>query len=263
MGAERDAAGSPGAGVSTGGTRDSAGLEAGTTRSLAEDTRTGGAEVHGGLHAGGGLGGSTGAMGDVSGSGALGTTGTLGASGTSGATGTEYGALGFSRTAGTEGVAERATNRLGGMVDDVRGRAQDLGGRAQELAGQARERVTEAAGQARERLDGAVVRTQTFLDDQGVTERIRQNPMPALGIAFGLGYLLAGSSEHKGVVGKARGELRHAILGGVTAVVMREARGYLGNIAGGGTLGSFLGGSQGGSTAGMATHRPPSHREQL
>ena len=230
--------------MTPGSTRDTAGLEAGTTRSMAE----GGAEVHGGLHAGGSAGGSSAAMGD------MGRTGSTG----------EYGALGFSGTSQSEGLAERATNRIGGMVDDVREKAQDLTGRAQELAGQARERVADVAGQARERLDGAVDRASTFLDDQGVTDRVRANPLPALGIAFGLGYLIAGRSEHKGLVGKARGELRHAIIGGVTAVVAREARGYLGNVAGGGLLGQLFGGHQGsqGGTAGMQ-HRPPSHREQL
>ena len=222
--------------MSTGGTRDTSGLEAGTTGSVAG----GSAEVHGGLHAGGStLGGSSAAMGDM---------GRTGASG-------DYGALGFSGTAQTEGVAERATNRISGVVDSVKDRAQ-------ELAGQARERVGEVAGQARERASGALTQAQTFLDDQGVTERIRQNPLPALGLAFGLGYLIAGRSEHKGLVGRARGELRHAIVGGVTAVVAREAKGYLGNVSGSGLLGQLFGGQQGGGSAG-SMHRPPSHREQL
>jgi uncharacterized protein YjbJ (UPF0337 family) len=247
--------------MSTGGTRDTAGLEAGTSGSVAG----GGAEVHGGLHAGGSsLGGSAG----LSGSAATGSTlgGSSAAMGDRSSTSGEYGALGFSGNAGAEGVAEKATNRISGVVDSVKDRAQDLSGRAQEFAGQARERVGEVAGQARERASGALTQAQTFLDDQGVTDRIRQNPLPALGLAFGLGYLIAGRSEHKGLVGRARGELRHAIVGGVTAVVAREAKGYLGNVAGGGLLGQLFGqqgGGSGGSTSTASMHRPPSHREQL
>lgn len=242
--------------MTPGGTRDTAGLEAGTSGSVAG----GGAEVHGGLHAGGSsLGGSAGLSGSASTGGSSAAMGDMGRSSTTG----EYGALGFSGNAHTEGVAEKATNRISGVVDSVKDRAQDLSGHAQELAGQARERVGEVAGQARERASDALTQAQTFLDDQGVTDRIRQNPLPALGLAFGLGYLIAGRSEHKGLVGRARGELRHAIVGGVTAVVAREAKGYLGNVAGGGLLGQLFGGQQGGSTSAASVHRPPSHREQL
>ncbi|MDB4950879.1 MAG: hypothetical protein JWM27_3528 [Gemmatimonadetes bacterium] len=227
----------PGAG------RDDGGLNAGTTRSMAGD-RPGSAEVHGGLHAGGSPGGSTAAMGDTA---------------RTGSASDEYGALSFSRGAEEEGLREKATNRISGALED----AKDLGGRATELVGQARERAGEMAGEARERMTQAMGQAEDMLRRSGAIDRVKANPMPALGIAFGVGYLLAGSS--KGVVGKAKGELKHAVLAGLTATVAREARDYLGS-SGGGMLSQFLGGQGGGQTGrsgSTASHRPPSHREQL
>lgn len=236
----------------TGG-RDDAGLDAGTTRSMAGD-RLGGAEVHGGLHAGTGLGSST-AMGDT---------------GRAGSTTDEYGALSFSRGAEEEGVREKAANRIGGMADSVK----DLGGRASDLAGQAASKLSDVAGTARERLSPALGRAETLLDRAGVIERVRQNPLPALGIAFGVGFILAGSGERSAPVKWARKEVRGAVLGGLTAALAREARSYITG-AGGGMLENLMERVQGGGSAGSSrssgsfsatgqtVHRAPSHRENL
>jgi hypothetical protein len=236
------------------GGRDDLGLDAGTTRSMAGD-RLGGAEVHGGLHAGSGLGSST-AMGDT---------------GRTGGTTDDYAALSFSRGAEEEGVREKAANRIGGMADSVK----DLGGRASDLAGQAASKLSDVAGTARERLSPALDRAETLLDRAGVIERARQNPLPALGIAFGLGFVLAGSGERAAPVKWARKELRGAVLGGLAAALAREARGYVTG-AGGGMLGNLIERAQGGggsgsrsqsqgafSATGQPVHRAPSHRENL
>jgi ElaB/YqjD/DUF883 family membrane-anchored ribosome-binding protein len=234
------------------GGRDDAGLEAGTTRSMAGD-RLGGAEVHGGLHAGSGLGGTT-AMGDT---------------GRPGTTTDEYAALSFSRSAEQEGVREKAANRIGGMAESVK----DLGGRASELADQARSKLGDVAGSARERLAPALDRAETLLDRAGVMDRVRQNPLPALGIAFGVGFILAGSGERAAPVKWARKELRGAVLGGLAAALAREARSYVTG-AGGGMLESLMDRAQGGgsgsspressfSATGQVVHRAPSHRENF
>lgn len=244
-------AGTTGASDLPGGTRrDDASLDAGTTRSaaLGDQGTTGTGEVHSGLSVGR----------DVD---------------------TGYSAIGVAgstadRTSGTGGGSQQGGAM--GKVRDVAGQARD---RLQGMAGDLPNRVGDVTGQARQKAGEALGRAEQVLEERGVLDRVRENPLPALGIAFGLGFLLAGSGDDSGKRGGARGrggmlhdaktQLKGAIMGGLSAAVAQEGRNLLGMAQGkgnqGGILGSLLENLQGGGSSGGAggtQHRPPSHQER-
>lgn len=142
-------------------------------------------------------------------------------------------------SSGGEGAADK--------VQELAGHAKE---RAQEVAGQAKERTQEVVGQAKERAQELGERAREKLSSSGVLGRIQENPLPALGIAFGLGFLLAGSddssSRRGGKAAKAKSQLKGAILGGLSAAVAQEFRSMVGLGGQGGGLLSALQGGGGG-----------------
>jgi hypothetical protein len=259
MAAERDQAGASGPGMSGTG-RDAGGLNAGTSGSASMGDRgLGTAEVHTGLHSGGG---------------------------------DQYSGLQF---AGHE--------TGGGVGGRVREAAERVSGPVRNLAGNLGPRVSEAADTVRERARTVSDRAHETLERRGMLDRLRDNPLPVLGVAFALGFLLAARDEDDELGdsrrGRARSELREALMAGVTAGLAQGARGFLsqagsestgfvntlmdaflgqrgapesspstggGSRSGGGygsTGGATRGTSRGPATAGRtgATSRPPSHQE--
>ncbi len=166
---------------------------------------------------------------------------------------------------GGEGLRDQAMGRVRDVAGSVRERAQGL------MDGMPA--PGDVAGQAREKVGDALGRAQTLLEDRGVLNMVRDNPLPALGVAFGVGFLLAGKGDRNagGKMGQARNQLRGAIMGGLSAAVAQEARNLIGAQGGAGGLGGILGsvlgnlqGQGGGSRSGSgSTHRPPSHRESF
>lgn len=279
MAAERDEAGPSGPGLSGTG-RDTAGLEAGTTRSASFGDAPGTADVHAGI------------------------------------------AFNPQATA-DQGVRERVTSRVKDAAGTVGETAAGLGQRARSLAGDVADRAGDLAGQARERVGALGDRATQTLEDRGWLGRLRENPLPALGVAFAAGFLLSGGGRG-GKGQRVRGELRSAVAAGLSAGLAQGARAFLrnagaedgvinsllenlpvlggqaggsrgGGYSGGGGYGSSGGMSSGGRTGGMAsagrgsmsggrtggmsgsgrtagssyggatggTHRAPSHRENL
>lgn len=270
MAAERDEAGT-GTGLSGTG-RDHAGLEAGTTRSMAMGDAPGSADVHAGIA--------------------------------------------FNPTAGTdEGVTDRTVNRVKDVAGSVADAAGSLGSRARSMAGDVAERAGDVASKARDRMGALAEGARSQLEERGWLERMKENPLPALGVAFAAGFLLAGGGSGggsqlepgraRGLRGNAtrmRGELRGALAAGLSAGLAQGARAFLRNIGaedgvinsvmqnlpgmadegsmgggpmpsrarggGGGRMASsgprggraYAGGPQGG---GAGRHREPSHRETL
>ncbi|HET7233430.1 MAG TPA: hypothetical protein VFJ16_25695, partial [Longimicrobium sp.] len=145
MAAERDEAGPSGPGLSGTG-RDTAGLDAGTTRSMSMGDAPGTADVHAGIA--------------------------------------------FNPQA-EQGVRERVTSRVKDAAGTVAETAGGLGQRARSLAGDVAERAGDLASQARDRVEALNEAATDTLEQRGWITRLRENPLPALGVAFGVGFLLA------------------------------------------------------------------------
>lgn len=112
--------------------------------------------------------------------------------------------------------------------DDLRDRASDLGDRTSEWASRTRRKLDDTLHTVEDRL---------HLDESGIVQTIRENPILAAGMAFGVGFLLAGGprASRSGLIGTATGQLRSAVLGGLTAAVTQELHDLLeehGGIAG-------------------------------
>lgn len=226
MGAERDQAGSQGPGMSGAGY----GSTGGSNRDSA------------GLNAG--TSGSA-AMGDRAGSGEV-------HSGLhSGGRDDNYSGIAFSGSAsGQQGGGVR--DKVSGAADAVRDRAGEVG-----------ERASGAASGAKGRLGALSERANSALGGTGVLSRLQENPLPALGVAFAAGFLLAGgtnaSSRPNSPAARARQELRNALMSGASAGLAQGARGFL-DTAGRpegfantflrNLLGNVLGGSEGGQQGG-------------
>lgn len=241
MAAERDQAGTPGAGLNAGGR----GME-GTPGPGMGDPGRGSAEVHSGLHSG-----ATGG-------------------------GDPYGGLGFATPAPTAGSAGRSAEPEGGDPENLLGRARHL---AEDLG----HRAGDAASAARERVSGLRETTNRVLEKRGVIDRLRENPLPVLGIAFAIGFLVAGADDRNANTraARARRELRSALMGGLSAGIAQGVRSFLNETGneGSGFVASLLdnlsgegsdragGGSSGGGYGeggyGRTAPRRPSHQESF
>ena len=138
------------------------------------------------------------------------------------------------------GTMSDADNRSGSIADQARDQASNLADQARNRMGDVREQAGDALDQARNRVSGLMDQAQ---DSQPV-QMARDNPLPALGIAFALGFLLAGSSDTGGRLGKAKQQVKGAVMGGISAALAQELRNVMGG-QGAGVLDSLLGSRQG------------------
>lgn len=166
-----------------------------------------------------------------------------------------------SRPTGTTGTSSGGSSG-GSAMDEARSRADEVAGQAKEKASQLRDQAQGTLGQAKEKASQAMSQAQDKLKQAGVMERIEQNPLAAFGLAFGVGFLLAGSGssgKKRGTLGKAKNQLKGAVMGGISAALAQEAKDMLGTQSGqGGGLGdmidSFLG-NRGGQSSGSQESR--------
>lgn len=170
--------------------------------------------------------------------------------------------------AGAAGTMERVREGITERADELRGRARDeISGRMDEIRDRAGEKIDSAREEAGRLRDEFGDRANRALDQSGARERIQQYPLLALGAAFGLGYLLAGSGgEKRGMRGKVRDQARAIIITGVSAAVAQQARSMLGMESGqSGSLGDLFGSafgrdeSEGTSAAGRTGHGPSAY----
>ncbi|MBW3569804.1 MAG: hypothetical protein KY467_01745 [Gemmatimonadetes bacterium] len=150
----------------------------------------------------------------------------------------------------------------GGVGGRLREAAERVGGPVRNLG----PRVSDAAETVRERASTLRERANSALEKRGVLDRLRENPLPVLGVAFALGFLLAARDDDdeygESRRGRARSELRDALMAGVTAGLAQGARGFLSQAGSESTgfvntlmdafLGQGAGGSGGGSSSGGA-----------
>jgi hypothetical protein len=172
------------------------------------------------------------------------------------------------------GLQFAGSERQGGVGGRARGAAAGVRERASSLAGSLGSRAGETASAARERMSSVRQRANTALESRGLLDRLRENPLPVMGVAFALGFVLAGNDEWDDDepptrASRARRELRSALMAGLSAGIAQGARGFLNQAGseGGGFLNSVLEnlvgggeseydsersyGSTGGSTGGM------------
>jgi ElaB/YqjD/DUF883 family membrane-anchored ribosome-binding protein len=129
-------------------------------------------------------------------------------------------------------MVDEAREQAHEKMDQVKAKAEELRGRAEETLGQARTRASEAIDRAESELE----------ERTGVITMIRENPLPALGVAAAAGFLIAGSRSRKRgrVMNMATSQLRTAIVAGVSAALAREFRSIMDEQ--GGSLASLFGG---------------------
>ena len=157
--------------------------------------------------------------------------------------------IAFNANAGTEeGVRERTVNRVKDVAGDVADAASGLGERARTVASDVADRAGDLASRAKERVGALADRAQGALEERGWLDRMKENPLPALGVAFAAGFLLAGGGTSagaetgmgggttgggrslRGSASRVRGELRGALAAGLSAGLAQGARAFLRNV---------------------------------
>jgi len=156
--------------------------------------------------------------------------------------------IAFNANAGTEqGVRERTVSRVKDVAGDVADAASGLGDRARSVAGDVADRAGDFASRAKDRVGALADQAQSALEERGWLDRLKENPLPALGVAFAAGFLLAGggtgggemetggggtggSRSLRGSASRVRGELRGALAAGLSAGLAQGARAFLRNV---------------------------------
>lgn len=163
---------------------------------------------------------------------------------------------GAPRTGGsTMGAADRAAGAAENAVDQAKDKAHELADRAQDKAGDLADQAKQKAGEAKQKASEALDQAERKLEESGVLDKIRDNPLAALGVAVGIGFLLAGdgddgdkgqSRKKGGMASKAKHQLKGAVMGGLSAAMAQEFRSFLGQ---GGSAGGLFSSLMGGDDA--------------
>lgn len=149
-----------------------------------------------------------------------------------------------------EGMSGKFDTHGGGAKEftrRVRERAEDAFGSARDRSSDLRDRVGGAAHRARDRAEYFIDEAEETLDARtGVLRSARSNPLAALGIAFAVGFLLAGDrgEEMEGrhpTAAKAKNQIKGAIMGGVSAAISQQLRSFIEEQGGIGALLSAIG----------------------
>ena len=97
-------------------------------------------------------------------------------------------------------LTDKAKDAASAVADKARNLASQVSDRASEMASDVGDTVSQTAHQAMHRVSDGWEASRNYLQQEGfsgiaddVTNLVRRNPLPALFIGFGLGFLLARS----------------------------------------------------------------------
>jgi hypothetical protein len=141
-------------------------------------------------------------------------------------------------------MKEQATDRAREMMDEAGRKVDEMGDRAKRMASQAGDRASDLFDRAEDEIE----------ERTGLMSKAGDYPLAALGIAFGVGFLLAGSSDDESTAGRAKHRVRGALMSGVGAAVSGQVRSYVEKQGGiSGLMDSLTGGGAGNTQAGAAS----------
>lgn len=175
--------------------------------------------------------------------------------------------------AGEQDAADRARDKANEVKDEAKAKAQQATDQARGKMDEAKQRAGEMADEARTKAEDTLHRAESTLEERThLVSRAQDNPVAALGIAFGVGFLLAGGGDEeeeedgrkrragqrprrkrKSALSGAKRQLTGAVMGSLSAALTQQVKemvqrgdlpGTLGDIAN-----QFLG-TQGGGKRG-------------
>lgn len=119
-----------------------------------------------------------------------------------------------------------------GEGESIRDRAAEAFEGMQERGAELRDRLGDAAHRARRRTGRLFDAAEERLEERtGALRAVERNPLAALGIAFALGFLLAGDSDEtetrRPALAKAKNQIKGAIMGGISAAISQQIRTFI------------------------------------
>lgn len=113
----------------------------------------------------------------------------------------------------------------------MRDRAEEAFDGARARSGDLRDRVGGAANRARRQAGYLFDEAEDTLETRtGMLGAAQARPMAALGVAFAIGFLLAGDNEEPErptSLSKARNQIKGAIMGGISAALSQQLRTFI------------------------------------
>jgi ElaB/YqjD/DUF883 family membrane-anchored ribosome-binding protein len=147
-----------------------------------------------------------------------------------------------SRVDGVRERVENASDELHARASEAQERARDMTSRAARMGEKARDTIGNASADARRMANEIKDRADRAADESGARSFIDRHPLAALGVSFGVGFLLAGSGgDTHGMRGRAKTRIRSALVGAASAAMAQQARAMLGMESGqAGGLGNLM-----------------------
>lgn len=132
-----------------------------------------------------------------------------------------------------EELRARARQTADGASDRFEAFRRNTAERIEDVAHRSRQRAGEVLGRAEQKLE----------EKTNLVSTVQEYPLAAIGIAFGAGFLLAGSRDRDGGshrMSHAIDQLKGALVGSLSAAVSRELRAFVDDQGGPGALAEKL-----------------------
>lgn len=136
--------------------------------------------------------------------------------------------------------AGRPPTRSEELRASARQSADSASDRFEALRRNTAERIDDVAQRGRQRAGEVLGRAEQKLDEKtNLVTKVQEYPLAAIGIAFGAGFILAGSRDDDGGshrMSHAVDQLKGAVVGSLSAAVSRELRAFVDEQGGPGAL---------------------------